>query len=50
MMYQLKLGKRTPLTAEELKYLRYPLDSVRPESPEVARRNCAFLKGLTRDE
>jgi len=31
----LKAGDRTVLSKEELKYLRYPLDAIKAESPNV---------------
>jgi hypothetical protein len=45
-MYELRAGRNTVLTEEELAYLRYPLDAVKPETLDQATREWARLKPL----
>lgn len=49
-MYDLSMGKRSPLTEEELAYLRYPLNVVKTETPEEASREWKKLEAMLYDE
>lgn len=45
-MYQAQKGKRNKLTEEELNYLHYYLDVVKPDDLEAAKKDWASLKDL----
>lgn len=49
-MYDLRVKERTELTQQELNYLRYPVDIVKPETLEKATKEWAKLQPrLVRD-
>ena len=45
-MYDLRVGQRTKLTDEELAYLRYPLNVLKPETLEAANEAWTKLEPL----
>jgi hypothetical protein len=45
-MYGLRAGQRTKLTDEELAYLRYPLNVLKPETVEAANEAWTKLKPM----